>query len=145
MTKTSLFFKPSNKLAHLYKNSTEEQRLERIRIAAGLRTRDQLPKLRNYPQSEFFQLQKPHLKGFRLPNLGTDAYGNKYGSAHYSVYDPLARFQKVFYQLFYDLRGTPLIYLNKNLRMQDMQTIVYCISLYHFLVRMRSHNVKITR
>lgn len=98
MPKTSLFFRPSQRLAHLYKNSNDDSKMERIRIAAGLRTRDHLPKradgIHYIPEGEYFSLQKPQMQGFRLPQLGYNArHGNpKYGSSHYSVYDPLSKF-----------------------------------------------------
>ena len=42
MPKTSLFFRPSKKLAHIHDKMHQEQKLERIKIAAGLRTREQI-------------------------------------------------------------------------------------------------------
>ena len=41
MPKTSLFFRPSKRLAHIHETIEAERRLERIKIAAGLGSRDQ--------------------------------------------------------------------------------------------------------
>ena len=40
MPKTSLFFRPSKRLAHIHERIEAERRLERIKIAAGLGSRD---------------------------------------------------------------------------------------------------------
>ena len=40
MPKTSLFFRPSKRLAHIHETIEAERRLERIKIAAGLGSRD---------------------------------------------------------------------------------------------------------
>jgi len=98
MPKTSLFFRPSQRLAHLYRNATDNNKMERIRIAAGLRTKDQMPKradgLCYLSQSDYFTLNKPQMIGMRLPQLGFDVRkGNsRYGSSHYSVFDPLSKY-----------------------------------------------------
>ena len=98
MPKTSLFFRPSKRLAHIHETIEAERRLERIKIAAGLGSRDYSIKRGGgqwnaHLDSSTGSSRKYH--GVRLPQLNGFKPNDKYGSSHYSVFDPLGQLNPV--------------------------------------------------
>ena len=96
MPKTSLFFRPSKKLAHLHDKATAEQRFERIKIAAGLRTRDQVDRTKGVWNVNLDPATSTRGKMVLPPLRKEFGHGDsKYGSSHYSVFDPLGQLNPV--------------------------------------------------
>ena len=78
-----------------HKKASAEQRFERIKIAAGLRTRAQVDDTKGVWNVNLNPAGSSRGK-MVLPPLRRDFGGDgKYGSSHYSVFDPLGQLNPV--------------------------------------------------
>ena len=90
LQKHSLFFRPSGKLKNLMKSDPGPGagKLERIRIAAGLRTRNQIMQRKDELILREGQQNTKRSSVQHVPQIPMH-FDNKYGSGRYSVFDPM--------------------------------------------------------